>query len=318
MKAKKIISLLMAAVMLLSIPVAAACAAAEPVGALTPAAMEQTNEMVSIRMSVKGNLVYGSPVEVVVDTSPENTQYIGVLMGTGGEAFGIVTLALSPKIQTLLKLIPLPTVMSATPEQTEEFNLYAYLKQLIDGNDAGVLLRVADEVVSVMDVLKFYIPTLTDVANGLRTALELIRQFLPDTSGTRIYLDEQPKDSGNYIAGAVALESGDVNTAGMVMFTIKPKSEGVSMHWAEEAPAQMTVAEAAEFNAAAVLDDNGYTVSDAKITYTYRSGGWLSFLGGDGVESDTLPTEPGEYVQTAKVGGNYSCSNITRTIKIVK
>ena len=50
--------------------------------------------------------------------------------------------------------------MSANPEQEEEFNIYAYIKQLIDGNDVSVLLRVADEVVSVMDVLKFYIPTL--------------------------------------------------------------------------------------------------------------------------------------------------------------
>ena len=57
--------------------------------------------------------------------------------------------------------------MSANPEQEEEFNIYAYIKQLIDGNDVSVLLRVADEVVSVMDVLKFYIPTLKDVSTGM-------------------------------------------------------------------------------------------------------------------------------------------------------
>ena len=34
----------------------------------------------------------------------------------------------------------------------------SYLKQLIDGNDVSVLLRVADEAVSVMDVLHFYVP----------------------------------------------------------------------------------------------------------------------------------------------------------------
>lgn len=81
-------------------------------------------------------------------------------MGTSGEAQGYVTLILSGKIRTLLKMIPLPKKMSANPEQEEEFNIYAYIKQLIDGNDVSVLLRVADEVVSVMDVLKFYIPTL--------------------------------------------------------------------------------------------------------------------------------------------------------------
>ena len=36
----------------------------------------------------------------------------------------------------------------------EEFNVYAYVKQLIDGNDVSVLLGVADEVVKVMDTLK--------------------------------------------------------------------------------------------------------------------------------------------------------------------
>ena len=35
-----------------------------------------------------------------------------------------------------------------------------------------------------------------------------------------------------------------------------------------------------------------------------------------GSKSDTLPTQPGEYVQTATVGGNYSCEKITRTIII--
>ena len=32
-------------------------------------------------------------------------------------------------------------------------------------------------------------------------------------------------DSGSYVAGAVALESGDLNTAGVAMFKIKPKTE---------------------------------------------------------------------------------------------
>ena len=35
--------------------------------------------------------------------------------------------------------------MSKTPDQVEEFNVYAYVKQLIDGNDVSVLLGVADE-----------------------------------------------------------------------------------------------------------------------------------------------------------------------------
>ena len=85
--------------------------------------------------------------------------------------------------------------MSANPEQEEEFNIYAYIKQLIDGNDVSVLLRVADEVVSVMDVLKFYIPTLKDVSTGMKLALELIRKYLPEGVFSRIYLDEQPTEA---------------------------------------------------------------------------------------------------------------------------
>ncbi len=135
--------------------------------------------------------------------------------------------------------------MSANPEQEEEFNIYAYIKQLIDGNDVSVLLRVADEVVSVMDVLKFY-PHAEDVSTGMKLALELIRKYLPEGVFSRIYLDEQPVDAGSYVAGAVALESGDMNTAGFAMFKIKPKTNGVRMYWAQQAEKPMTAEELAE------------------------------------------------------------------------
>ena len=233
-----------------------------------------------------------------------------MVIGTKGEAKGYVTLVLSDKIRTLLKMIPLPRKMSATPDQQEEFNLYAYIKQLIDGNDVSVLLRVADEVVSVMDVLQFYMPTIKDVSTGLKLALDLIRKFLPDGAFSRIYVDEQPTESGNYVAGAVALESGDVNTAGVAMFRIKPKTEGVRTYWAQEVPETMTVEEAQNYDLSAVLEVDGQPVPEGKISYTYKKGGWF------GSKSDTLPTQPGEYVQTATVGGNYSCEKITRTIVI--
>ena len=186
----------------------------------------------------------------------------------------------------------------------------AYIKQLIDGNDVSVLLRVADEVVSVMDVLQFYMPTIKDVSTGLKLALDLIRKFLPDGAFSRIYVDEQPTESGNYVAGAVALESGDVNTAGVAMFRIKPKTEGVRTYWAQEVPETMTVEEAQNYDLSAVLEVDGQPVPEGKISYTYKKGGWF------GSKSDTLPTQPGEYVQTATVGGNYSCEKITRTIVI--
>ena len=65
---------------------------------------------------------------------------VGVVLGVKGEAKGYVTLVLSDKLRTLLKMIPLPRKMSKTPDQVEEFNVYAYVKQLIDGNDVSVLL----------------------------------------------------------------------------------------------------------------------------------------------------------------------------------
>ena len=308
MKAKRWIAFTLAAAFALS-------AAAMPVLAAAPAlkpgsALEEENDMVSIRIKASGNLVYGSDYKLEVQTTPENTQYLAVVLGTGGEANGYVTLLMSDKIRTLLKMIPLPRKMSATPDQQEEFNLYAYIKQLIDGNDVSVLLRVADEVVSVMDVLQFYIPTIKDVSTGLKLALELIRKFLPDGAFSRIYVDEQPTESGNYVAGAVALESGDVNTAGVAMFRIKPKTEGVRTYWAQEVPETMTVEEAQNYDLSAVLEVDGQPVPEGKISYTYKKGGWF------GSRSDTLPTQPGEYVQTATVGGNYSCEKITRTIII--
>ena len=311
MKTKRLISLLLAAVFALSAaatPALAASAGSE-LPDLTTAGVDETNSVVSIRLTADGDLTYGSPFTLSVQTTPADTQYIGVVMGTSGEAQGYVTLILSGKIRTLLKMIPLPKKMSANPEQEEEFNIYAYIKQLIDGNDVSVLLRVADEVVSVMDVLKFYIPTLKDVSTGMKLSLELIRKYLPEGVFSRIYLDEQPVDSGNYVAGAVALENGDMNTAGFAMFKIKQKTDGVRMYWAQQAEAPMSAAEAAAFNPAAVLEVDGQVVPTDKVTYTYKKNGSLCSTG-------SLPTEPGTYVETAEIGGNYSCSKISRNIVV--
>ena len=316
MKTKRLLSLLLAGVFAFGAAVtpAMAATAAPDRSASSTAAVEEDNSVVSIRLTATGDLTYGSPFALSVQTTPADTQYIGVVIGTRGEAKGFVTLILSGKIRTLLKMIPLPKKMSATPEQEEEFNLYAYLKQLIDGNDAEVLLRVADEVVSVMDSLKFYIPTLNDISTGLRLALKLIRRYMPEDAVSKIYLDEQPVDSGNYVGGAVALESGDMNTAGVAMFRIKPKSAGVRTYWAQDLPERMTVEEAKAFNPAAVVEVDGQVLENAKVKYTYKKNKSLfSFLSGSRTE---FPTEPGEYTQTASAAGNYSSDKITRTIVI--
>ena len=309
MKIKRLIAFILAVVFTLSAAATPALAAAaeQPVSALV---LEEENDIISIRIQATGELVYGSPYQLEVKTKPENAQYIGVVMGIDGEAKGYVSLMLSDKIRILLKMIPLPKKMSKTPDQTEEFNVYSYLKQLIDGNDVSVLLRVADEAVSVMDVLHFYVPTIDKVSGGLKLALQLIRRFLPEGVFSRIYLDEQPFDSGKYIAGAVALESGDINTAGVAMFRIKPKTTGVRMYWAQEVPDSMTLAESKNIRFAAVLESDGAVADNAKITYTYKKKELF------GATYNDVPTQPGTYTQTAKVSGNYSCSKISRTIVI--
>ena len=315
MKAKRLLSLLLTAALMLSMmtPVLAASAETELPRA-SQTRLEETNEVVSIRLQATGKLVYGSPFELSVVTRPADAQYIGVVLGIKGEAKGYVTLVLSDKLRTLLKMIPLPRKMSKTPDQVEEFNVYAYVKQLIDGNDVSVLLGVADEVVKVMDTLKFYIPTLKDMSMGLKLSLELIRRYLPEGAFSRIYLDEQPTEAGSYVGGAVALESGDVNTAGMAFFRIKPKSAGVRVYWAQELPASMTAAEAQNYNVTAVVESDGQVVEGGKVTYTYKKkSGLFDFLG---TTQSGFPTEPGEYVQTAKAAGNYSSSEISRTIVI--
>ena len=311
MKAKRLLSLLLTAALMLSMMTPAFAAAAQtelPLASQTQ--MEETNEAVSIRLQATGKLVYGSPFELSVVTRPADVQYIGVVLGVKGEAKGYVTLVLSDKLRTLLKMIPLPRKMSKTPDQVEEFNVYAYVKQLIDGNDVGVLLSVADEVVKVMDALKFYIPTLKDMSLGLKLSLEMIRRYLPEGVFSRIYLDEQPVDAGNYVAGALALESSDMNTAGFAMFKIKPKTNGVRMYWAQQAEKPMTAEELQSFNEAAVLEVDGQVVPTDKIRYSYKKSGW----GSDATSE--LPTEPGTYVQTAEIGGNYSCSKISRNITV--
>ena len=121
---------------------------------------KQQNDMVSIRH--QGRRATWCMVPTINwrsrPTLPNTRSISAVVLGTGGEANGYVTLLMSDKIRTLLKMIPLPKKMSQTPDQAEEFNVYSYLKQLIDGNDVSVLLRVADEVVSVMDTIHFYVP----------------------------------------------------------------------------------------------------------------------------------------------------------------
>ena len=56
-----------------------------------------------------------------------------------------------------------------------------------------------------MEILQYYVPALQDIVTGMRSALDLIRRYLPEDLVTHIYVDEQPEDAGNYVAGAVTL-----------------------------------------------------------------------------------------------------------------
>ena len=191
---KRIAALALAAVM--------ACTSAAPAlaaGTSAPAAqaLAEDNALVAIRIEATDNAVYGQPFEVSIRATPEDTQYIAVVLGISGQAKGFVTLLLPEKVRILLELIPLPASMSADPANTRDFNLYRYLKQLIDGNDVSVLIRVAEELTSLMEILQYYVPALQDIVTGMRSALTLIRRYLPEDLVTHIYVDEQPVDAGD-------------------------------------------------------------------------------------------------------------------------
>mgnify|MGYP000004806842 FL=1 len=87
MKAKRLLSLLLTAALMLSMmtPVLAASAETESPRA-SQTRLEETNEVVSIRLQATGKLVYGSPFELSVVTRPADAQYIGVVLGIKGEA----------------------------------------------------------------------------------------------------------------------------------------------------------------------------------------------------------------------------------------
>ena len=87
MKTKRMISLLLAVVLTLSVAVtpAFAASAGSELAAGKSANVEETNDVVSIRLTTSGDLVYGSPFTLSVQTHPADTQYIGVIIGIKGE-----------------------------------------------------------------------------------------------------------------------------------------------------------------------------------------------------------------------------------------
>ena len=123
----------------------------------------------------------------------------------------------------------------------------------------------------------------------------------------------QPKDSGKYFAGAIALESSDINAAGFAMFKIKPKTENVSLSWTADAPASMTVSQLQSADLTAKVISDGQVAENGKVSYTYKKKTFLWFRS----KMSGVPTEPGTYTQTAKAGGHSSCRTISRTITVL-
>ena len=79
MKTKRLISLLLAAVFALSAAAtpALAASAGSALPDLTTAGVDENNSVVSIRLTADGDLTYGSPFTLSVQTTPADTQYIG-------------------------------------------------------------------------------------------------------------------------------------------------------------------------------------------------------------------------------------------------
>ena len=113
MKAKRWISLLLAVSMMLGVlampasaatqqPESTAVVSEELPDAAELSAAEDENDIVNIRIRATGNLVYGSDYKLEVETRPETTQYIAVVMGSSGEAYGFESLMISDKMRTLL------------------------------------------------------------------------------------------------------------------------------------------------------------------------------------------------------------------------
>ena len=105
MKLKRGIALLLAAVFLFgTLAVPASAAAAQPeLAAQAQTVDAEENDIISVRIKASGELTYGADHKLEIQTTPADAQYIGVVMGTSGQATGYVTLVLSEKIRTLLK-----------------------------------------------------------------------------------------------------------------------------------------------------------------------------------------------------------------------
>lgn len=318
MRYKKLAALLLAVMLAFCVAAGPAYAAAPQLPAAeSAAALAEENEIVklpvSVVMRVDRGAVYGEPCGLTVTTSPANVQYVGVVVGMSGPAKGCVGVLLPEKVRILLKLIPLPRAMasdSLTQDEKDSFNVYEYIKQLIDGREVEELLKVAEEVAVLLEALEYYVPDLKDLGGGIKNVVNLANIYIPDGLATRVYLDEEPREAGRYMMGALTVDPRYVNTSIIKTFSIQQKTDGVWAGWSTEAPAAMTAEEAAQFDFGVKVYDNGAEVADTvRCTYTGWSG-WRYY------KSSEPPTQPGRYTQSAAADGNYKTAEIRRSFRI--
>lgn len=318
MRYKKLAALLLAIMLAFCTAMGPAYAAAPQLPAAeNAAALAEENEIVklpvSVVMRVNKGAAYGESCGLTVTTDPENVQYVGVAVGMSGPAKGCVSVLLPEKVRILLKLIPLPRAMasdSLTQDEKDSFNVYEYIKQLIDGREVEELLKVAEEIAVLLEALEYYVPDLKGLGGGIKNVVDLANTYIPDDLTTRVYLDEEPREAGRYVMGALTVDSRYVNTSILKTFTIRPKTDGVWAGWSAEAPAAMTAAEAAQFDFSARVYDNGTEAADT-VEYTYTGwSGWRYY------KSSEPPTQPGRYTQSAAADGNYKTAEIRRSFQI--
>ena len=93
---------------------------------------------------------------------------------------------------------------------------------------------------------------------------------------------------------------------------MEEKKSGIKKFWTADAPASMTVSQLQSADLTAKVISDGQVAENGKVSYTYKKKTFLWFSS----KMSGVPTEPGTYTQTAKAGGNYSCSTISRTITV--
>ena len=109
-------------------------------------------------------------------------------------------------------------------------------------------------------------PALQDIVTGMRSALTLIRRYLPEDLVTHIYVDEQPEDAGNYVAGACHPQPGGCEHRRLRVLQDRAPEHRRRQYWSQETPASMTAEAAKNFDFSAKVEVDGSVLADPVVT----------------------------------------------------